>query len=116
MEAHYGQGEAAFYQGEFVETQRCFTRGLETSQQLSPQEVTSVQPYGIGCHFYRATSSWMLGYPTQAQQQIQDSAAQAQALANPYTQAMVANYAARVSLLCGDFVAAQAQACLTSLA
>lgn len=110
LEAHYGQGEAAFYQGEFVEAQRCFRRGLETYQQMPPQEATSLHNYGIGCHFYRATLSWILGYPTQTQQQIQATSAQAQALANPYTQAMVANYAARVYLLCGAFTTAQAQA------
>ena len=110
LTACYALGEAAHFLGHFIEAQDAFTQGLTAYDQMPQHRSGILQDYGVGCHFYLATLLWILGYPQQARQGIEAASAMAQALTHPYTQVMVANYAARIYLLCGEFAAAQAQA------
>jgi predicted ATPase len=92
--AHRAMGSTLFYRGEFLLAQPHLQQGRALYN--SPGGHTPVGRYffnpGLLCAIFRVLSLWLLGYPAQARQQLQETLALAQELAHPPTLVLVLNY------------------------
>lgn len=111
VEAHAALGSAAFYLGELATAQTHFTQGIEVdgAQPPAPMAHYAQDPRGI-CLTFGAQTRWLLGYPDQALALLHQALAHARALAQPFGLGMALGFAATLSLLRGEWPAAQEHA------
>jgi predicted ATPase len=95
--AHAALGCVLYWTGEFDLAHRHCQLGIETMDLNAPR-----LPNWPGAHpaltglLYMAISSWMVGYPDRATEQIEDAVNKAEALAHPLTSAQTLCYGALI--------------------
>ena len=107
--AHRAMGSTLFYRGELLRAQPHLQQGkaLSAAPDVCPPGGHYFFHPGVLCAMFRVLSLWLLGYPTQARQQLQETLTLAQALAHPATLVLVLNYAAKCQRLYRDEPATQ---------
>jgi len=93
LEAHGALGQTLFYLGEYAAAQRHFEQGgaLTDPAAQRSQALRSDAAPGVRCLAVATNALWCLGYPAQAVRRSQETLAQAQELAHPYS-LVVAQY------------------------
>jgi predicted ATPase len=112
LEAHNALGQTLFQLGEYASARRHLEQGIAlidpTTQRT--QALHQGEASGVRCLVTAARTLWCLGYPVQAVQRSQEALALAQALAHPYSLAMVQYQTAFLHHHRRDVAALQAQA------
>jgi predicted ATPase len=87
LAAHYGLGESLFHLGEFTAAREHLeqTWRLYNPQEHNPHVTLDWGDSGVWCLSHLAATLWMLGYPDQAWQRIDESLALAKELAHPFS-------------------------------
>ena len=95
LEAHQVQGINLFYRGELSQAQ---THLSEAVSRFSPQQGFQVSysgaDTGVVCLCHLALTLWLLGYPDQAEQRLNQAMPLAQSLGHPYSQVFALCFAA----------------------
>jgi predicted ATPase len=109
---HRMRGAIAWWQGELVQAQAHFQQGLACYDPA--QHRASVEGYGtdsgVGCGLLGAPTLWMLGYPDQALQGMEETLALARRLAHPFSLAQALHFSAHLHQLRREPHAARVQA------
>ena len=102
----------AWWQGELVEAQAHCRQGLAfyDPAQHRASVVSYGQDSGVNCGFLEALTLWVLGYPDQALQGMEETLALAQRLAHPFSLAQALHFSALLHQLRREPQAARAQA------
>jgi predicted ATPase len=95
--AHFQMGETLFYLGEFAAARIHFAQGiaLYPSQSHDPRLLRATDA-GVGCHSWAAYVLWVLGYPDQALQYMEEALTLAQELSQPFNLAYALDMAAEL--------------------
>ena len=97
IEARYSLGAVLLFLGQFVKAWEQVEAGLACSHRA--QSVSWTLPYGaapvVSCHMFAARALWVLGYPTQAYEHVNQGLELAQALSHPYSTAWALSHAAQ---------------------
>jgi predicted ATPase len=98
LEAHRVQGQTMFWLGEMAPARSHLEQGmaLYDPQQHRSHAFLYGQDPGVACQSFGAMPIWVLGYPDQALQSIQEAMILAQELTHPFTLAYVLQLAAVV--------------------
>ena len=109
MEAHYALGYALLYLGEVHEASAHLEQaiGLYDPHQHASLRFVYGMDEGVSIRVTTAYAWWVLGYPAQAQQAMQDALGLAQELSHPLSVAMALAYVAGHHLHCRDYARAQ---------
>jgi predicted ATPase len=109
---HRMRGNIAWSQGDLIEAQTHCRQGLACYDpaQHCASAVSYGQDSGVICGFLGALTLWMLGYPDQALQGMEEALALAQRLAHPMSLAMALHFSAHLHQLRREPQAARAQA------
>jgi len=112
LEAHRSLGTTLFESGALVQAQAHLEQGMALyhPQQHRSHTVLYGRDPGVVCLSYGAHARWLLGYPDQALQRIQDALTLYGRLSHPFSFASALFYAAILSQLCRDAQAAREQA------
>jgi len=96
LEAHRVMGQTMFWLGEMVPARAHLEQGvaLYDPQKHCSHAFVYGQDPGVGCRSSATWSTWMLGYPDQALQSINEALTLAQELAHPFSQAYALGHAA----------------------
>jgi class 3 adenylate cyclase/predicted ATPase len=105
-------GNIAWWQGELIEAQTHCRQGLAfyDPAQHRASAVSYGQDSGVYCGIIRALALWMLGYPDQALQCIEEALALARRLAHPFSVAQTLHFSAVLHQWRREPQAARAQA------
>jgi predicted ATPase/class 3 adenylate cyclase len=112
LEAHNALGQTLFQLGEYTTARKHLEQGvalIDPTTQLG-QALHQGEASGVRCLVTAARTLWCLGYPVQAVRRSEEALALAQALAHPYSLAMVRYQAAFLHHHRRDVLAVQAQA------
>jgi class 3 adenylate cyclase/predicted ATPase len=109
---HRMVANTAWWQGELVEAQAHFQQGLAfyDPAQHRVSAVSYGQDSGVVCGIMGAVALWMLGYPDQALQGMEETLALARRLAHPMSLAVALHNSAHLHQLRREPQAARAQA------
>ena len=109
---HRMLANTAWAQGELVQAQAHCRQGLAfyDSEQHGANAVSYGQDSGVVCGWIRALTLWMLGYPDQALQGMEETLALARGLAHPFSLAQTLHFSAHLHQLRREPQAARAQA------
>src|SRR5712691_640167 len=109
---HRMVGNIALWQGEPVQTHAHARQGLAfyDPEQHRTSAVSYGQDSGVACGWVRALALWMLGYPDQALQGMEETLALARKLAHPFSVAQTLHFSALLHQLRREPQAARAQA------
>jgi predicted ATPase len=112
LQGHRALGDTLCWLGEFVQAHAHLEQGmaLYNLQQHRDHALLYGQDPGMGCRAYAALVLWVLGYPDQALQRIQEALALAQKLTHPFSLAFALTFAAWHHGLRREWPAAQEQA------
>src|SRR4030095_10236645 len=96
IEGHNALGYAAFYLGELRRSRALLEQGVALYESNDGQHLSPLQPQdpGVACLSLLASVLWMLGYPDQAVQRMEDALALARQLESPFSLAYCYTYAA----------------------
>ena len=109
---HRMRGNTAWWQGELIEAQTHCQQGLACYDpaQHRASAVSYGQDSGVACGILGAVPLWMLGYPDQALQGMEETLALARRLAHPTSLAVALLFSAHLHQLRREPQAARAQA------
>jgi class 3 adenylate cyclase/predicted ATPase len=109
---HRMLANTAWWQGELVQAQAHAKQGLAfyDSEQHRASAVRYGQDSGVACGWIGALTLWMLGYPDQALQGMEETLALARRLAHPFSVVQTLHFSAHLHQLRCEPQAAQAQA------
>jgi predicted ATPase len=110
--AHYTLGFTWFCRGAMTQAQSHLEASAalyDSHQHRSYAFLYGGQDPGVACRSYRAWALWLLGYPDQALQGMQNALALAHELSHPFSLVYALTYAARVHQLRREGPEAQAQ-------
>ncbi len=109
VEAHQSQGINHFYLGELGAARDHLSEALRLydPQQRGTQLAYSGANPAVACLAHLAQTLWLLGYPEQAQQKIDEAAALADDLNQPYSQVFAAGFGAWLNQYLRQGAAAQ---------
>src|SRR5262249_43596228 len=109
---HRMLGSIAWWQGDLIEAQAHCQQGLAfyDPAQHRASAVSYGQDSGVVCGLVGALIRWMLGYPDQALQGMEETLALARRLAHPFSLAQVLHFSAHLHQLRREPQAARAQA------
>lgn len=95
--AHYCVGEGSLYGGEFVAARNQLEQGIAFCQlkEFSSTLVPLVQDPGVASFSQAALALWVLGYPDQALQRVNEALTLAQKLSHPFSLAWAHCHVAR---------------------
>jgi class 3 adenylate cyclase/predicted ATPase len=96
LEAHRVMGQTMFWLGEMAPARAHLEQGvaLYDPQKYRSHAFVYGQDPGVGCRSSATWPTWMLGYPDQALQSINEALTLAQELAHPFSQAYALGHAA----------------------
>jgi TOMM system kinase/cyclase fusion protein len=111
LEAHRSLGTTLFESGALVQAQVHLEQGiaLYNPQQHRAHAILYGRDPGVVCLAYGAQARWLLGYPDQALQRIQDALTLHGRLSHPFSFASALFYAAILAQFCRDVQAAREQ-------
>jgi TOMM system kinase/cyclase fusion protein len=91
LHGHRMVGNIALWQGELVQAHAHVQEGLTyyDPEQHRAHAVRYSQDSGVNCSHMRALTLWMLGYPDQAQQGMEETLVLARELGHPFTLAQI---------------------------
>ncbi len=97
--AHYALGTSLYYRGDWATVREHLERGLATYtvEQDRAFALFYAEDRGVVSHCHLAVLLWCLGYPEQAQREIDTAKALAQHLARPLSQARALSFAAAIA-------------------
>ena len=97
--AHYALGTSLYYRGDWATVREHLERGLATYtvEQDQAFALFYAEDRGVVSHCHLAVLLWCLGYPEQAQREIDTAKALAQHLARPLSQARALSFAAGIA-------------------
>ena len=97
--AHYALGTSLYYRGDWATVREHLERGLATYtvEQDQAFALFYAEDRGVVSHCHLAMLLWCLGYPEQAQREIDTAKALAQHLARPLSQARALSFAAGIA-------------------
>ena len=101
IEGHNALGYATFYLGELRRSRALLEQGVALYESHDGQHLSPLQPQdpGVACLSLLASVLWMLGYPDQAVQRMEDALALARQLESPFSLAYCYTYAATAAEL-----------------
>jgi DNA-binding winged helix-turn-helix (wHTH) protein/tetratricopeptide (TPR) repeat protein len=97
--AHYALGTSLYYRGDWATVREHLERGLAAYavEQDQAFALFYAEDRGVVSHCHLAVLLWCLGYPAQAQREIDTAKALAQHLARPLSQARALGFAAGIA-------------------
>jgi predicted ATPase len=97
--AHYALGTSLYYRGDWATVREHLERGLATYTAERDQAFALffAEDRGVVSHCHLAVLLWCLGYPEQAQREIDTAKALAQHLGRPLSQARALSFAAAIA-------------------
>jgi predicted ATPase len=106
---HRMLANTAWWQGELADAQAHCRQGLASydPEQHRASMVSYGQDSGVACGWIEALTLWVLGYPDQARQGMEDTLARARELAHPFSVAQALNFSAHLHQLRREPQAAQ---------
>jgi len=109
---HRMRCNVAWWQGDLIEAQTHSRQGLAcyNPAQHRASAVSYGQDNGVSCGILGASTLWMLGYPDQALQGMEETLALAQRLAHPMSLVMALHWSAHLHQMRREPLAARAQA------
>jgi class 3 adenylate cyclase/predicted ATPase len=112
LEAHRVLGNTLFWRGELglAHAHAQHALALYDPQQMRDHTVRYGQDSGVSCRSFGAMALWLLGYPDQARQWIEEALTYAQRLRHAYTLAQALIWSATLHHLQGEAAVAQERA------
>jgi class 3 adenylate cyclase/predicted ATPase len=109
---HRMLANTALWQGELADAQAHCRQGLEIydPKQHRASVISYGQDSGVVCGWIEALTLWVLGYPDQARQGMNETVARARALAHPFSVAQALHFSAHLHQLRREPKAAQGRA------
>jgi len=101
---HYGLGYALFCHGDLEAARTQLEAGYEAYDERMREDLSFRlgQDPGVACLAYLALALWVLGFPEQARQRIQQALTLAENLSHPFSQAYARSLACQVMQLRGE--------------
>jgi class 3 adenylate cyclase/predicted ATPase len=109
---HRMLANTAWWQGQLADAEAHCKQGLAiyNPEQHRASMVSYGQDSGVACGWIEALTLWVLGYPDQARQGMEDTLARARELAHPFSVAQALNFSAHLHQLRREPQAAQMRA------